>query len=250
MTENIKAIENHHESIHEFVRVTKSYKLALLFKDSEKYLSTYSYLSFYFKCVCDNLRDFESELRLTKDDNRIGTKTYLKAKILQPIAEYRKWYNINQEELAKLKPNSVCDKVIDIFERTEKEVLIYFPELGEDVLEHQKTKKQSRTKKVIAETFENMDKKGWQYAFSTEQDYILFTDLLTDFFEYKRYLIPETAIQLKRTCKTKLAKALGEIHAELSENPLNSDTEYIKIVRVLNHFKEGSDFDLVKAMQR
>lgn len=111
-------------------------------------------------------------------------------------------------------------------------------------------KEQNRTKKVIAETFENMDKKGWQYAFATEQDYNLFTDLLTNFFEYKDYSIPNTAIQLKRTCKTKVAKALGEIHGELSENPLNSDTEYFKIVKVLNHFKEVSNFDLVKAMQR
>jgi len=111
-------------------------------------------------------------------------------------------------------------------------------------------KEQNRTKQVIAETFENMDKKGWQYAFSTEQDYNLFTDLLTNFFEYKDYSIPETAIQLKRTCKTKVAKTLGEIHAELSENPLNSDIEYFKIVKVLNHFKEVSNFDLVKAMQR
>jgi hypothetical protein len=111
-------------------------------------------------------------------------------------------------------------------------------------------KEQNRTKQVITETFENMDKKGWQYAFSTEQDYNLFTDLLTNFFEYKDYSIPETAIQLKRTCKTKVAKTLGEIHAELSETPLNSDIEYFKIVKVLNHFKEVSNFALVKAMQR
>jgi hypothetical protein len=111
-------------------------------------------------------------------------------------------------------------------------------------------KEQNRTKKVIAETFENMDKKGWRYAFATEQDYNLFTDLLTNFFEYKDYSIPNTAIQLKRTCKTKVAKALGEIHAELSEKPLKSDAEYFKIVQVLNHFKDVSNFDLVKAMQR
>ncbi|MFI0429220.1 hypothetical protein [Mariniflexile sp. HMF6888] len=108
----------------------------------------------------------------------------------------------------------------------------------------------NRTKGVITETFENMDKKGWQYAFATEQDYNLFADLLTNFFEYKDYFIPETVIQLKRTCKTKVAKALGEMHAELSENPLNNDTEYFKIVKALNHFKEVSNFDLVKAMQR
>lgn len=109
---------------------------------------------------------------------------------------------------------------------------------------------QNRTKRVIADTFKKMDTKGWQYAFVSEQDYILFIDLLTKFFEYKPYTLPETTIQLKRTCKTKVAKTLGEIHAELSENPLKSDIEYFKIVKVLNHFKEVSNFDLVKAMQR
>ena len=56
---------------------------------------------------------------------------------------------------------------------------------------------ESRTKKVIFETITNIDKQGWQYAFVSEQDYNLFTDLLTNFFEYKPYTLPETTIQLK-----------------------------------------------------
>jgi hypothetical protein len=110
---------------------------------------------------------------------------------------------------------------------------------------------ESRTKKVICETFNNIDKQGWQYAFVSEQDYNLFTDLLTNFFEYKPYTLPETTIQLKRTCKTKVAKALGEIHKELSnENKLSTDTEYFKIIRVLNHFKNETEGDLYKALTR
>lgn len=112
-------------------------------------------------------------------------------------------------------------------------------------------KEQNRTKKVIAETFENMDKKGWQYAFVSEQDYNLFTDLLTNFFEYKPYTLPETIIQLKRTCKTKVAKALGEIHKELSnENKLSTDTKYFQLIRVLSHFEKETEGDLYKALTR
>ncbi|SKB35091.1 hypothetical protein [Maribacter arcticus] len=110
---------------------------------------------------------------------------------------------------------------------------------------------QNRTKRVIAETFENMDKKGWQYAFANEQDYNLFTDLLTNFFEYNDYSIPEKAIQLKRGCKTKLAKALGEIHKELSnENKLTNDTEYFKLIGALSHFERENQNDLYKALTR
>lgn len=110
---------------------------------------------------------------------------------------------------------------------------------------------ESRTKKVIFETLTNMDKQGWQYAFVSEQDYNLFADLLTNFFEYKPYTLPETTIQLKRTCKTKVAKALGEIHKELSnENKLSTDTNYFQLIRVLSHFEKETEGDLYKALTR
>lgn len=110
---------------------------------------------------------------------------------------------------------------------------------------------ESRTKKVIFETITNIDKQGWQYAFVSEQDYNLFTDLLTNFFEYKPYKLPETIIQLKRTCKTKVAKALGEIHKELSnENKLSTDKKYFELIRVLNHFEKETEGDLYKALTR
>lgn len=95
-----------------------------------------------------------------------------------------------------------------------------------------------------------MDLKGWKYAFRTEQDYNLFADILTNFFEQKDYSVPEKSIKLKRTCKTKVAKVLGEIHTELSETPLRRDTEYFRIAKALNHFKDMTEFDLAKAMQR
>lgn len=110
---------------------------------------------------------------------------------------------------------------------------------------------ENRTKKVIIETLTNIDKRGWQYAFINEQDYNFFTDLLTNFFEYKPYTLPETSIQLKKSCATKVAKALGEMHKELSnENKLSTDTNYFKLIRVLNHFKEKKEGDLYKALTR
>lgn len=110
---------------------------------------------------------------------------------------------------------------------------------------------ESRTKKVIFETITNIDKQGWQYAFVSETDYNLFTDLLTNFFEYKPYTLPETIIQLKRTCKTKVAKALGEIHKELSnENKLSTDTKYFQLIRVLSPFEKETKEDLYKALTR
>ena len=107
---------------------------------------------------------------------------------------------------------------------------------------------ESRTKQMICQILEEMDQKGWQYAFKNETDYNVFTGLLTNFFEYKEYQLPETNIQLKRNCKTKLGKAIGEIHRELSEHPLKSDTNFFEVVKVLNHFK--SETDLYKVLTR
>jgi hypothetical protein len=125
-----------------------------------------------------------------------------------------------------------------------------FDKCDHDTPPHQVEERESQTKNVISESFENMDKRGWEYAFVSLTDYDLFLDLLTRFFAYNPYTLPKITIQLKRTCKTKVAKALGEIHKELSEKPLNSDKEYLNIVRLLNHFKDVSDFELVKSMHR
>lgn len=132
--------------------------------------------------------------------------------------------------------------------------LYHYPkllEIIESLSFEQNTINESRTKKVIFETITNIDKKGWQYAFVSEQDYNLFTDLLTNFFEYKPYTLPETTIKLKRTCKTKVAKALGDIHKELSnENKLITDTKYFQLIRILNHFESETEGDLYKALTR
>lgn len=110
---------------------------------------------------------------------------------------------------------------------------------------------ESRTKKVISKIITNIDKQGWQYAFVSELDYNSFTDLLTNFFEYNPYTLPETIITLKRTCKTKVAKALGEIHKELSnENKLSTDTKYFELIRVLSHFNKETEENLYKALTR
>lgn len=165
-------------------------------------------------------------------------KRTIKADIKNPLKRDNK--ELNEYFFAKLKE---AEKLFSLAPPRESELKKASPPQPID-------KEQNRTKQLIAEAFESMDTKGWRYAFSKQHEYNLFADLLTNFFEHKDCSIPETPIQLKRTCKTKVAKTLGGIHAELSEKPLSSDIEYFKIIKVLNHFKEVSNSDLVKAMQR
>jgi hypothetical protein len=110
---------------------------------------------------------------------------------------------------------------------------------------------ESRTNQIITEAFDSFDKDGWNYAFNNESDYKLFTDLLTCFFEYKPYNLPEKVIPLKRACKTKVAKVLGEIHKELSnQSNLSNDKDFFTLLRVLSHFEKEPEGSLYKALTR
>jgi hypothetical protein len=110
---------------------------------------------------------------------------------------------------------------------------------------------QNRTKKVISEQFELLDKRGWEYAFRNETDYNTFSDLLTDFFEFKKYSLPKQVIQLKKGCKTRLAATLGKIHSELSNNDtLSGDNDFFEIVNVLSPFSELTRQQLYKDLSR
>jgi hypothetical protein len=108
-----------------------------------------------------------------------------------------------------------------------------------------------RTRQFIIDEIGMIDKnKGWGFAFANELDYHLFLDLLTCYFEYKPYSIPNSIIKLKRGCKTRFAKVLNPIHVEFSETPLKSDLEFFKILRILNHFERMTDFEIYKAINR
>ncbi|MCF8307854.1 MAG: hypothetical protein K9I68_02480 [Bacteroidales bacterium] len=107
-----------------------------------------------------------------------------------------------------------------------------------------------KTKQLIENHFDSMDKTGWEYAFNTENDYRTIVDLLTKFFTYKHYILPGKTIRLKRNCKTRLGETFGEIHKKLSENSLQSDIKFFEIVRIMNHFKDESNMSLYKIMTR
>jgi hypothetical protein len=109
----------------------------------------------------------------------------------------------------------------------------------------------SKTAQVITNLFEQIDKRGWEYAFTSENEYTSFVGLLTDFFEYKEYTLPVSVFKLKARTKTKIAKILGEVHRELSNSDtLISDLEYFNLIRVLNHFQNDKNHDLYKALTR
>lgn len=180
---------------------------------------------------------------LAKDieENRKTTKDVLKGLdlLISAYSTPNIKHNINNDRIIFFK---------DYLEAIKKRIELLY---STKEIQQPKREFDNKTKKVIFEAFNNMDKKGWEYAFKDETNFNLFIDLLTDFFEYKDYVLPEKIIQLKRDCKTKVAKALGEIHKELSnEDKLSTDEKYFEIIKILSPFENEVENDLYKALTR
>ena len=115
-----------------------------------------------------------------------------------------------------------------------------------DTLKVEEPIEKNRTKVLIEKEFENVKDK----CFSEKIDYDNFIDILVSFFESKPYKLPKSQIKLKRGCKTKIAAIFNPIHQQLSEVILKNDSEYFKIIKVLNHFSNEADLSIYKAITR
>jgi len=114
----------------------------------------------------------------------------------------------------------------------------------------QQEPKTEQIKVIIENEFKTMDDLGWEYAFTFENDYIIFVDLLAKYFENKSYILPKNIIKLKRNCKTRFAKVLNSIHKDLSKKSLKSDHDFIKIIKILDYFKDCSEDEIYQAITR
>ena len=106
----------------------------------------------------------------------------------------------------------------------------------------------SKTRDLINSSFEIIQKD----CFRTDDDYQLFLQLLTDFFEGKPYKLPDNKINLKKRTKTKISPHFNDIHKELimSNIVLKNDKEYFKLIRILNHFSDLDDAELYHTITR
>ena len=165
--------------------------------------------------------------------------------------EFREKVNLSPEEIFFERLDETLRILFDYFNETEESEFDIFNTKKNQVknVEVKKipqtvnittiTPPKSIVKEIIIKIFNSFDSKGWKYAFRSEEDFGLFTDLLTNFFENKPYTIPENIIQLKISTKTRVAKALNEIHRE-----------YFNIIKMLSHFKDEPTFSIYKALTR
>jgi len=104
----------------------------------------------------------------------------------------------------------------------------------------------NKTRQVIDNEFRNKKSK----LFNSDKDYEFFAGLLTDYFEHKELVIPDRQIRLKRGSKTDIARSCKELHKNLSEKTLRSDTKYFSILRVLSVFSDDSDVTIYNALTK
>lgn len=108
-----------------------------------------------------------------------------------------------------------------------------------------------KTRLIISNHIETIDSNlGWEYAFNNQDDYDLFLNLATGFFNYNPIPSPNQIIRLKLNCKTRFAKTLNLIYKELSNRTLKSDVEFFKLIRILNHFQNLTDIEIYNAVTR
>lgn len=154
---------------------------------------------------------------------------------------------IRDEKLAKMESEYATDIMLKEIVQTRLNQVLKKnePKLDQSVeVVKELSIEESRTKSVIEEEFEGLDKvKGWQYAFTTEEGYSTFSNLLISYFTFKPFSQPQEEIRLNKDCTTRFAKVLRPIYKALgNENKkLKSDDEFFEIIKTLNHFKDLSN---------
>ena len=188
-------------------------------------------------------------IRQRNNDSIITTNNWEQHKDIffnERMATYEDSYTIKEKIKLELEILEKLPINEDIYKVLKDRYLEYLKAVPVDTISEQ-----NHTKKIIHTAFRDMHHKGWEFVFRTKEDYNLFTDLLTNFFEYKAYKLPQNTIKIKTRTKTAVAKVLREIHELLSnENKLSTDIRYFELIKILSHFEKTKQKDLYKALTR
>lgn len=195
---------------------------------------------FLFALLIQKLPDFivewkqEAKVKLPKQ-REAAYKSFID--IIENIL-YRYSYQSKEEQQAL---NEVKPFLIEHLEDLKKEL--------HPVELNSLTKENSRTKDFIFNQFSKMDSQGIDFAFRSQEDYEIFQNALVDYFEKEHCKVPKE-IRMRLRTKTRVSQVLYSIYNECGKSPLSSDYKFISIVRSLDVYKDQSDKDIVKSIQR
>lgn len=180
------------------------------------------------------------------------TKIYVKLKdTTGSCYVFSQGVNVVRTKIVEVQKNKEIQKMLEhggLIEVTKQEFDTYQKNRDKSLKKKPYDDNNSKTKVLIENAFSSMDKKSWEYAFFSFDDYSLFVDLLVNFFEQREYELPKT-IQVKNRCKSKLGSVIGDVYSDLGD-VLKSDIEFIKITKVLNCFENEMDKTIIQILQR
>jgi hypothetical protein len=215
--------------------------------------------SFYFGCPLENYeKTYSGRLEFFQSEYRdVDEEDFIKSEIAL-LEEYLRLVHPNKYKSVEWTTHEIVNEnyisiILDLigkrqFYYSTTAKIRFLKEKLEKSLD-QENEELVWQKKVIIEKIEGIDnEKGWSYVFRTEDDYNMFVNILTEYFTENKYTLPDKPINLKRNCKTRLGKTLGEIHYEISEKELKTDHQFHVIVRKLSHFE--NEKDLYKVFHR
>jgi|GEM_PF-2791720 len=150
-------------------------------KDTNRFMPS-SDLNFIIESLsnydCKNLGS-EENLTCERYEYFIGNKSFLPndnwEKVFDAYASVRGYPKITKEQILAQKKREYELAKIEVEEAIELKV-----------------NESNRTRDTISEQFDLLDNtKGWEYAFKTQNDYTLFTNLLVNLFEGNNYDLPK-----------------------------------------------------------
>lgn len=105
-------------------------------------------------------------------------------------------------------------------------------------------------------TFENMikdidKKKGWEYSFNSLENFNFFVETIINYLVLGEVKDNVIKIPLCKGAKTRFATVLNGIYNKYPrENNLSTDTNYLKVIRVIKDFEYDTDNQLYKTITR
>jgi hypothetical protein len=220
------------------------------------------YQSYYDNCIkflrhnekCRDIFESKSDYELIQEHLKSEIKNLKESELL--FTEFHVFGEDSEGSEYKKRERSFIEIVKQAAEEypkwvRENKIVKEVPDTSQIVTGGNENQLAIKTRLIISNHIETIDNNlGWEYAFNNQDDYDLFLNLATGFFNYNPIPSPNQIIRLKHNCKTRFAKTLNLIYKELSNRTLKSDVEFFKLIRILNHFQNLTDIEIYNAVTR
>lgn len=139
-----------------------------------------------------------------------------------------------------------------------KTLLFFLNEIDEVLTGNKSLPKESKSDDIykkalqtIEDNFNAFLKDGWETVFHNQNDYKNFADSLANLFCNQEKELELISIKTKKRTKTQTGKALNRIFQKCADREiLKGYTDFFKVIRQLDSFKDLTDYQIVTVLQK